>query len=771
MRSHQSSARLSSNESHGEAPSWRSGQPQHGPLRLARLLVSTLGGLALLWSLLGSVSGLGGPQPASAASDPVIAAAGDIACDPGSSKYHSGQGTSTECHQKYTSDLLVNAGLAAVLDLGDVQYYCGGLAAFEQSYDPTWGRVKAITHPAVGNHEYLTSGGTGCDSSNANAAGYFAYFGSAAGTPGQGYYSYDIGSWHLIALNSNCGDAGGCNSGSPQYNWLQADLASHQNYCTLAYWHIPLFSSGGRASPNSRAFWNLLYQYDADVVLAGHDHIYERFAPQTPTGVLDTARGLRQFTVGTGGNNHTTITTVAANSEVLEANTFGVLKLTLHATSYDWQFVPEAGKTFSDSGTGNCHGSAPAPTATPTTAPLPTSTGQLTATNTPLPPTPTNTPLPATATPTPGSTQTATFNPEADSYVNSSSAGSNYGTLTALRVDGSPIVNSYLRFNVTALNGAAITRARLLLYMNSGSSAGLQARGVADNTWAETAITYDNAPPLGSALASSGAVSTGTWSTLDVTGYVTGEGLYSFGIITTGSTAISFASRESGANAPQLILDLAGGGTPAPTATDTPPPTPTDTGLPPTPTDTGLPPTPTDTGLPPTPTDTPLPATATPTPGSTQTAAFNPEADSYVNSSSAGSNYGTLTALRVDGSPIVNSYLRFNVTALNGAAITRARLLLYMNSGSSAGLQARGVADNTWAETAITYDNAPPLGSALASSGAVSTGTWSTLDVTGYVTGEGLYSFGIITTGSTAISFASRESGANAPQLILDLVP
>src|SRR5215216_2707964 len=227
-----------------------------------------------------------------AASDPVIAAAGDIACDPANSAFNNGNGNSNACRQKYTSDLLVNAGFAAVLPLGDVQYYCGGYQAFLQSYDLSWGRVKSISYPVVGNHEYIKTAdpngaSTGCDITNDAAAGYFNYFGVAAGNKGQGYYSYDIGAWHLIALNSNCGDAGGCSPSSPQGQWLEADLNAHLNACTLAYWHIPLFSSGGRAELNSKDLWQILYNHGADLILNGHDHIYERFAPQDPTGVAD----------------------------------------------------------------------------------------------------------------------------------------------------------------------------------------------------------------------------------------------------------------------------------------------------------------------------------------------------------------------------------------------------------------------------------------------------------------------------------------------------
>jgi hypothetical protein len=332
------------------------------------------------------------PFSVAAASDPVIAAAGDIACDPLNNDFHSGQGTSNSCRQLYTSNQLVNAGLAAVLALGDVQYYCGSLAAFLQSYDLSWGRVKSITHPVVGNHEYLTSGGsntTGCDVTNSQAAGYFNYYGSAAGTPGQGWYSFDIGTWHLIALNSNCGDAGGCSSGTPQNDWLKSDLAAHKDQCILAYWHIPLFSSGGRDAANSQSFWNLLYAAHADVILNGHDHIYERFAPQDPAGMADPVNGIREFIVGTGGSDHTSISVLAPNSQVINSTTYGVLQLTLHSNSYDWEFIPEAGQTFTDSGSGICHATPPVSTNTATLTRTKTSTPRPTKT-----PAPRKTPVP-----------------------------------------------------------------------------------------------------------------------------------------------------------------------------------------------------------------------------------------------------------------------------------------------------------------------------------------------------------------------------------------
>ena len=326
-----------------------------GVATATRVLV--LAGLFVGLLLLPGTEHLG--TTAQAVGDPVIATAGDIACDPSNSNFNGGNGSSSSCAEKATSDLLLGIAPVAVLNLGDNQYYCGSAEAYQQSYDPSWGRLKSITHPSVGNHEFLTSGGTGCTTANQGAAGYYSYFGSAAGSPGQGYYSYDVGTWHLIALNSNCGDAGGCSASSPQGRWLENDLATHTNYCTLAYWHIPLYSSGGRANNNSKTFWTALYNHDADLVISAHDHTYERFAPQDPNGNLNLARGMREFIVGSGGANHTSFTTIFPNSEIRNSDTFGVLKLTLHPTSYDWQFAPVPGKTFTDSGTQACHGSVP----------------------------------------------------------------------------------------------------------------------------------------------------------------------------------------------------------------------------------------------------------------------------------------------------------------------------------------------------------------------------------------------------------------------------
>jgi acid phosphatase type 7 len=273
---------------------------------------------------------------------PVIAAAGDIACDPANSSFNAGNGISTQCRQKYTSNSLVNAKFKAVLALGDTQYESGVYDAYLKSYDPTWGRVKAISRPVPGNHEYRTSG----------AGGYFRYFGALAGDPSNGYYSYDLGNWHIIALNS----ATAHDAGSAQVKWLQGDLAASTKPCTLAYFHHPRWSSGPHGNDTSVGpFWNALYTARADVVLVGHDHTYERFAPQSPSGAADSSNGIRQFVVGTGGKTLYNFPSIKPNSQARNNTTYGVLMLKLQSSSYSWRFVPEAGGTFTDSGTTSCH--------------------------------------------------------------------------------------------------------------------------------------------------------------------------------------------------------------------------------------------------------------------------------------------------------------------------------------------------------------------------------------------------------------------------------
>ncbi|HZD10471.1 MAG TPA: alkaline phosphatase, partial [Candidatus Binatia bacterium] len=239
--------------------------------------------------------------------------------------------------------LLLDGIPGTVFTIGDNAYPSGSATDFNNCYEPTWGRHKARTSPAAGDQDYATAG----------ASGYYDYFGSAAGDPSEGYYSYDLGSWHIVVLNSNCSDIGGCTPGSPQGLWLQADLAAHPSTCTLAIFHEPLFSSSG-GDPDLVDFWDPLYNVGADIILNGHRHYYERFALQTPGGLAAPGRGIRQFVVGTGGTNLSSFDAMPANLEVRNNVTHGVLKLTLYPTSYDWEFVPIAGQTFTDSGSADC---------------------------------------------------------------------------------------------------------------------------------------------------------------------------------------------------------------------------------------------------------------------------------------------------------------------------------------------------------------------------------------------------------------------------------
>src|SRR5579872_10860 len=267
--------------------------------------------------------------------DPVLLAAGDIA----NCKMIAGAEATAK---------IIEAIPGTVAALGDLALSDGTAEEFANCYDKTWGAFKSRTRPAPGNHEFHSAGG----------APYFDYFGAAAGDPKRGYYSYNLGAWHIIALNGECKDVGGCQAGSSEEKWLRQDLQAHPAACMLAYWHEPRFSSGAAHGNDADfiAFWQDLYNARATIVLNGHDHDYERFAPQDPDGKADPARGIREFVVGTGGNHERTFAASPdPNSEVRMTGMFGVLKLTLHAHSYDWEFIPEAGKSFHDSGSSNCH--------------------------------------------------------------------------------------------------------------------------------------------------------------------------------------------------------------------------------------------------------------------------------------------------------------------------------------------------------------------------------------------------------------------------------
>ena len=280
----------------------------------------------------------------------IVIAAGDISCDPTSAKYNRGQGTGKHCQMQATSDLAVAQNPAAVLLLGDNQYEQGAINAYQNAWVHSWGRkeLREITYPVAGNHEYKTPG----------AKGYFDFFGPRAGDRDKGYYSFNLGTWHIVALNSGGNDRCrpvSCEQGADQELWLRKDLEANNSECTLAFWHRPLFTSGlHRNATETRPFWRDLYQADSDVILNGHAHQYERFAPQDPEGGSDPERGIVQFVAGTGGKNLKRFWNPQRNSLARHSGSFGVLKLELKQKTYAWEFIAQGGQVL-DRGAGQCH--------------------------------------------------------------------------------------------------------------------------------------------------------------------------------------------------------------------------------------------------------------------------------------------------------------------------------------------------------------------------------------------------------------------------------
>ena len=277
------------------------------------------------------------PSPSPTLAPKVIMAAGDIACGPDVTP------NEAQCHDQATADIIAaEPRVDAVLPLGDLQYDYGALEHFRSHYHRTWGRFFSITRPVPGNHEYGTF----------EAQGYFTYFGTRAGPVGKGYYSWDLGGWHMIALNSEID----LTPRSEQVLWLKRNLARTAARCTLAYWHVPRFASGsGHGSDDSLIpIWDALHAASVDVVLVGHEHNYERFAPQDSAGNAS-PDGPRSFVVGTGGRSlYPFRATIEPNSEVRNATSFGVLKMELYADSYTWEFIPIDEDGFTDSGSADC---------------------------------------------------------------------------------------------------------------------------------------------------------------------------------------------------------------------------------------------------------------------------------------------------------------------------------------------------------------------------------------------------------------------------------
>jgi len=310
---------------------WSSSNTAVATVSTGGLVTAMAAGTATVSATVDTKSGNAGivVSIATAGNSAILLAAGDIA-------------SCSKTGDEATGKMLDDMPGWPIAGLGDNVYPDGTAAEFTNCYEPSWGRHKNRTWPSPGNHDYHQP----------NAGPYYDYFGAQAGTKGVGYYSYSVGSWHIISLNSEVS----MSVTSPQGVWLKADLAANPAKCTLAYWHRPRWSSGSHGtSTTPKALWDALYTAGADVVLVGHDHHYERFAPQDIAGALDLNRGMRQFVVGTGGAGFSSVGTAEPNSEVRIANTYGILKLTLKDEGYDWQFLPVPGSTGTDSGSGVCH--------------------------------------------------------------------------------------------------------------------------------------------------------------------------------------------------------------------------------------------------------------------------------------------------------------------------------------------------------------------------------------------------------------------------------
>jgi acid phosphatase type 7 len=311
-------------------------------------------GLALLFTVLSAwpasarLSEEGkGPDP----TDPLtIVAAGDIACDPRNPLFNATLGVGRWCRASAVGKTIRALDPSTVLVLGDAQYDDGRLSAFRSSYHLSWGAFRGRTRAVPGNHEYWTG----------SPRGFFDYFGDAAGPRGKGWFAFSLGSWRVIGLNSNCTIVG-CGVGSPQHDWLRDELQRSAADCTVAFLHHALASSGphGDDPLMGHALWRLLYLNGVDVALTAHDHLYERFVPMAPDLHVDKAFGIRTFVVGTGGAQHYEVEHVQPNSVVRNDDSFGVISMTLRPSSYRWQFVPSAGGTFTDLGTGECHAAPP----------------------------------------------------------------------------------------------------------------------------------------------------------------------------------------------------------------------------------------------------------------------------------------------------------------------------------------------------------------------------------------------------------------------------
>jgi fibronectin type 3 domain-containing protein len=654
-------------------------------------------------------------QAAAASDDPVLAVSGDIACTPGTTP------NTTRCQQTATGDVVAAIDPDYVLPLGDSQYENGTDAEYAGSYAKTvWGADKGISRPAAGNHEYRTAG----------AAPYYSYFGANAGDPAKGYYSWNVTgpnfTWHMIALNSECAQLGGgsitqgCGAGSSQEAWLKADLAANRNVCTIAYWHRPRFSSSTTvgSSTSYLAFWNDLYNAGADLVLNGHAHDYERFAPQTGAGAADPAKGLREFVVGTGGKDFHTMGAPIANSVTTNTSAFGVLKLTLHASSYDWQFVAASGYQYDDAGSGTCHNAPPADTAPPS-APTAVSASAADASQVNL------------------SWTASTDNVGVKNY--NLYRGAN-GAAPTLLTTTATAATSYSDTAVTAGTAytyqvQAVDAAGNLSQLSAAASVttpsvsdktpptvptGLQSEDVSDN---EVDIGWNDSTDDGTGVSGYKVYRKGPGEsvfTLLATKVGTGPGNTSHQDLTVKPntvyqyqvSAYDGANNESARSAALTVTTPAG--------------------------------------------------------PSSRTFTFTAAGDATVDQANATTNAGTATSLIADNSPVDDFLLKFQVATSGCASLSSATLrLTNSGDGSVKGGDIYTTGSN-WAESTVNWSTAPARGGLLNSLGPVASSAVAEVDVTGGVTTlNGAVNFRVGSSISDGVRYRSREAGtaANRPQL------
>ena len=683
-----------------------------GPTRsyVSRALLAAAATLAVLAALTYAPTGSTplSPAPAEAVDEVVVVAAGDVACRPG------GIVSSTACQHPQTASLVSSLNPVAVFPLGDTQYDSGTTAEYQGAYEPTWGAFKSKSRPAVGNHEYMTTG----------ASGYFGYFGSNAGDPAKGYYSYNVTNptgtvrWHIVSLNTECAQIGGCGAGSPQETWLKADLAANRNVCTLAYAHRPRFSSGDTVGSSSSlsALWNALYNAGADLFLTGHAHHYERFLPQTSSGTVDTAKGLTEFILGTGGKNfQRLVATPVANSVVRNNNTFGVLKLTLRASSYEFTFLPIAGSTFTDTGTGTCH-NAPVGDTTPPPAPTGLRTTSVSANSVGLA--------------WDASTDAVGY------YVWRAANGATPAKLTTNAVtttgttytDASVVASTTYEYQVSAVDaagnesapapvpGLSVTTPAAGDTTPPTAPRNLQAEVIAHN---EVDLGWDASTDTGTGVSGYKVYRQGPGETTDtlLATTVGAETRYADLTVQPGSTYTYRVSAYDGAGLESVKSGSTSATTPA-------------------------------------------------GPGS-KTFVFRPAGDATINQTNPTATSPT-ASLTVDASPVTDAMIKFNVATTGCESLTSATLELTNNAnGSNKGGDVYTTGPN-WTESTVNWSNAPTRGTLLNSLGPVSSGGKYPIDVTpGVSLLTGTADFRIGSTSTDGAVYFSREAGTvtNRPKL------